>query len=219
LVGIAREWAQHAVVDCAGKKIDLNNACVWLYAGSFGGVRDMVSGRQKEFNVFIGSYIHERRRAHKEPFSLAGTAHRVQRKKDAELLEEKELMDADEAVARKGFFERVFDALFGHEVVVEEDEPEDELPLEGVAKKEQSPAKLAHAIFSGRRNIPVEQPEQEPEGVVHKVMLYKPKAEEDTREILRMMEALLRRVSWYEREQFMHSSDYLKYDSIKGRYR
>jgi len=85
----------------------------------------MVSDKQREFNRYMDDYI---KRLPKKRRLSSGSVffHKKRVEEKPEVLEEKELEKADKGVAKRGFFSRLYEWIFGSKATVITEEGFDE---------------------------------------------------------------------------------------------
>lgn len=186
----------------------------------------MVSDRQREFNKNLHSYLKKLPKdRHKS--SRKGFLRERKAKEKIDILEEKELENADREVAKQGFFSRLRDWVFGSQanVISEEDFEEGAEKLEeepGESKKSMEKSRESH-IDSIKRVLGLDKEseefvdEKEPE--IKKVVLVRPEVEKDMRFVMNLMDSVSAKINIHDRAKFLQSKEYKIYQEVKKRYR
>lgn len=176
----------------------------------------MVSGRQKEFNKHMDDYIKglskKGRISSQRIFFPKRSA-----KPKPEVLEEEELIIADEHIGKGSIFSRIYDVFFGKEVTVVLDE---EFEDEDIEEPEEEPkqAKPSYVQTIMKAMWGEKKPYVEPEPEIKKIVLVKPAAEQELKFVLKLMESLLAKMNKRDKEKFVNSREYKVYKNIKSKH-
>ncbi|MFH1399522.1 MAG: hypothetical protein ABIG95_05415 [Candidatus Woesearchaeota archaeon] len=170
----------------------------------------MVSQKQKLFNSSMDDYIKQKRRT---PFNFSFKLPKTRRK--AEAMEVEELKKTD--TQRRGLFQKIYDALFATKAEIQEEQFETEFSDELPAETPPEPKSYLDSI----KNILFKNPEPEfiePEPQIKKVFLYKPKTEQDAKQLILIIESMQKNMSVVDRHRFQHSKHFNEYEKLKAKY-
>lgn len=186
----------------------------------------MAFASQKEFNRFMGNYIDRLPRSKGEAKPAEEPEPEQKPADKAEKLVEKELDKVEDFEDNEGFFEKVRVFFFGREPLKEdvrevsevEDYIDDVAPQP--AQQPVARARFASASFEGAQRLAAA-PLRRIESFtpLAKRFEYSPDSEKDIKYLTSLIESLIGKINYPERDKFLKSSEYRIYQDVKLRHR
>ncbi|MBW2970607.1 hypothetical protein KY320_00440 [Candidatus Woesearchaeota archaeon] len=180
----------------------------------------MVSAKQKDFNKFMDDYIKKRPKEKKQrrkskPVKAKKKQLPEEQLTEFEQLSEQELEVTEVQSSHKGLFTRLSAIFFGTKPYIE---TEPEVKVEPEPKNEPKKDRTHPFIKSMLWGMEKREKQTEPEEEIQitKMVLYKPKAEQETRFLIKVVDMLLKEVN--KSSSFYRSPEYKVYKNIKNKY-
>jgi len=162
-------------------------------------------GRHKQLNKELGDYLNKR--TTEKVFKIKPRP----KKRKVEDLEEIELEKADEKISKKGFWARLNNKMFGSKAVVQSEPAQiehEEPPKRGFIKS---------ILYGSQKEKHFEEVHEEPLKI-KKVVLYKPKTEQEIRFLIKLVDSLVVQLGSLPGDRFKRTPEYKIFKGIKERY-